>query len=187
MIFEKSDILGLVIITPRKFGDSRGYFMETFRQDMFEANVGSFVFVQDNHSLSADIGTVRGLHFQLEPTAQGKLVRCVAGALIDIAVDIRKGSPTYGCHIAVELTSENGKQLWIPPGFAHGFCTVAANTEISYKVTNYYSAEHDCGILWSDPAINIDWPVEANKAILSDKDMKQPTLANIPEAFTYRA
>jgi len=161
--------------------------METFRHELFEANVGSFVFVQDNQSMSAEVGTVRGLHFQLEPKAQGKLVRCVAGAILDVVVDIRKGSPTFGQHVAVELTAENGKQLWVPPGFAHGFCTLAPSTEISYKVTNYYSAEHDRGILWNDPAIGIEWPIEAGKAILSDKDRKQPTLANLPDAFTYHA
>ncbi|RWX78851.1 dTDP-4-dehydrorhamnose 3,5-epimerase [Neorhizobium lilium] len=185
MYFEKLDISGLFLITPKKFGDSRGYFMETFRQALFAEHVGPFEFVQDNQSLSAEVGTVRGLHFQLEPKAQGKLVRCVAGALLDVAVDIRSGSPTYGKHIAVELTAENGRQLWVPPGFAHGFCTLAPNTEISYKVTNYYSGEHDRGLLWNDPAIGIDWPVEAEKAALSEKDRKQPPLADLGDVFTY--
>ncbi len=187
MQFETFKIPDLVLITPKKFGDSRGYFMETFRQELFEENVGPFLFVQDNQSMSAEVGTVRGLHFQLDPKAQGKLVRCVAGALADVAVDIRKGSPTYGQYVSVELTAENGKQLWVPPGFAHGFCTLAPNTEISYKVTNYYSAEHDRGLLWNDPSIGIDWPVEAAKAVLSDKDIKQPGLSSLPEAFNYRA
>ncbi len=185
MNFEKLDIPDVVLIEPKKFGDSRGYFMETFRQSLFTEHLGDFEFVQDNQSLSAEVGTVRGLHFQLDPMAQGKLVRCIAGALLDIAVDIRTGSPTYGKHVAVELTAENGRQLWVPPGFAHGFCTLAPNTEISYKVTNYYSAEHDRGLLWNDPALGIKWPVEADKAALSDKDRKQPQLSDLGSVFTY--
>jgi dTDP-4-dehydrorhamnose 3,5-epimerase len=185
MNFAKLDIPDVVLIEPKKFGDSRGYFMETFRQSLFAEHVGDFDFVQDNQSLSAEVGTVRGLHFQLDPMAQGKLVRCIAGALVDVAVDIRTGSPTYGKHVAVELTAENGRQLWVPPGFAHGFCTLTPNTEISYKVTNYYSAEHDRGLLWNDPVLGIDWPVEADKAALSDKDRKQPSLADLGTVFTY--
>jgi dTDP-4-dehydrorhamnose 3,5-epimerase len=186
MIFEPTKINDVTLITPKKFGDSRGYFMETFRQELFEANVGPFEFVQDNQSLSAEAGTVRGLHFQLEPKAQGKLVRCIAGALLDVAVDIRTGSPTFGQHVAAELSAENGCQLWVPAGFAHGFCTLEPNTVISYKVTNYYSAEHDRGLLWNDPALGIEWPVETGKAILSDKDRKQPELAGLGEVFQYR-
>ncbi len=186
MHFEPLAIPDVVLVAPKKFGDSRGYFMETFRQSLFVAHVGAWEFVQDNQSLSAEVGTVRGLHFQLEPKAQGKLVRCIAGALLDVAVDIRQGSPTFGKHVAVELTAENGKQLWVPPGFAHGFCTLAPNTEISYKVTNYYSAEHDRGLLWNDPALSIDWPVEAGQAMLSDKDTRQPKLAELGDAFTYQ-
>jgi dTDP-4-dehydrorhamnose 3,5-epimerase len=157
--------------------------MEVFRHDLFQANVGSFEFVQDNQSLSAEIGTVRGLHFQLDPMAQGKLVRCVAGALLDVAVDIRHDSPTFGQHVTAELTAENGCQLWVPPGFAHAFCTLAPNTEINYKVTNYYSREHDRGLLWNDPALGIPWPVSAEKAVLSDKDKVQPKLAELAEIF----
>lgn len=185
MQFEPTSIPEVVVITPKKFGDTRGYFMETFRQSLFEENIGRFAFVQDNQSISAEVGTVRGLHFQLEPKAQGKLVRCIAGALLDVAVDIRTGSPTYGKHVAVELTAENGRQLWVPPGFAHGFCTLVPNTEISYKVTDYYSAEHDRGLLWQDPALGIDWPVKAEQVALSDKDKRQPTLADLGDAFTY--
>jgi dTDP-4-dehydrorhamnose 3,5-epimerase len=185
MKFEKATLTDVIVISPKKFGDSRGYFMETFRQSLFAEHVGAFEFVQDNQSLSAEAGTVRGLHFQLDPKAQGKLVRCIAGALLDVAVDIRKGSPTFGKHVAVELTAENGKQLWVPPGFAHGFCTLAPNTEISYKVTNYYSAEHDRGLLWNDPALGIDWPVDPGQVILSDKDRRQPRLAELGDAFNY--
>ncbi|WP_411033087.1 dTDP-4-dehydrorhamnose 3,5-epimerase [Shinella sp. BYT-45] len=185
MFFEKTIVPDVILITPKKFGDARGYFMETFRQALFAEHVGPFEFVQDNQSLSAEAGTVRGLHFQLEPKAQGKLVRCIAGALLDVAVDIRKGSPTFGKHVAVELTAENGRQLWVPPGFAHGFCTLAPHTEISYKVTDYYSAEHDRGLRWDDPALGIDWPVAAGKAILSEKDRHQPVLTDLGTVFTY--
>jgi dTDP-4-dehydrorhamnose 3,5-epimerase len=185
MNFEKLGIAGLLLIEPKKFGDSRGYFMETFRANLFEAEAGPFTFVQDNRSLSAEVGTIRGLHFQLEPRAQGKLVSCIAGALLDVAVDIRTGSPTYGKHVAVELTPDNGRQLWVPPGFAHGFCTLKPDTMISYKVTDYYSAEHDRGLLWNDPAIGIDWPVAADKAHLSEKDQKQPTLADLQANFVF--
>lgn len=185
MNFEKLEIPGLLLIEPKRFGDSRGYFMETFRANLFEEHAGPFTFVQDNRSLSAEVGTIRGLHFQLEPRAQGKLVSCIAGALIDVAVDIRTGSPTYGKHIAVELTPENGKQLWVPPGFAHGFCTLKPDTMISYKVTDYYSAEQDRGLLWNDPALAIDWPVSVDKAHLSEKDLKQPKLADLKASFVY--
>ncbi|MCK8780594.1 dTDP-4-dehydrorhamnose 3,5-epimerase [Rhizobium sp. NTR19] len=175
----------IVLIEPKRFGDARGYFSETFRQDLFTQNVADVQFVQDNRSMSAAVGTVRGLHFQLEPKAQGKLVSCTTGALLDVAVDIRTGSPTYGKFVAEELSAENGRQLWVPPGFAHGFCTLVPNTEISYKVTDYYSAEHDRGLLWNDPALGIDWPVAAEKAVLSDKDKKQPKLADLGEVFRY--
>jgi dTDP-4-dehydrorhamnose 3,5-epimerase len=183
MNFEQLAISDVVLITPQKHGDNRGYFMEVFRHDLFLEHVGEFAFVQDNQSLSAEVGTVRGLHFQLEPKAQGKLVRCVAGALLDVAVDIRRGSATFGQHVAAELTAENGCQLWVPPGFAHGFCTLAPNTEINYKVTNYYSREHDRGLLWNDPALSISWPVSVEKAVLSDKDKLQPKLSELPDTF----
>ncbi|WJH39058.1 dTDP-4-dehydrorhamnose 3,5-epimerase [Aliirhizobium terrae] len=185
MIFERLYIPDVILITPTKFGDSRGYFMETFRASLFESEAGPFQFVQDNRSLSLEVGTVRGLHFQIDPMAQGKLVSCAAGSLLDVAVDIRLGSPTYGKHVAVELTPDNGKQLWVPPGFAHGFCTLAPSTEISYKVTNYYSAENDRGLLWNDPALAIEWPVEPEMAVLSEKDKQQPRLADLGSVFSY--
>jgi dTDP-4-dehydrorhamnose 3,5-epimerase len=187
MQFERQPIPDLVVIIPKRFGDGRGYFMETFVAKLFESEVGQFHFVQDNRSLSAEVGTVRGLHYQLDPKAQGKLVSCSAGAMLDVAVDIRAGSPTYGRHVAVELTAENARQLWIPSGFAHGFCTLEPNTVVSYKVTEYYSPEHDRGMLWSDPALGIAWPVAADKAVLSDKDRKQPFLADAQANFTYTA
>jgi dTDP-4-dehydrorhamnose 3,5-epimerase len=185
MLFKVTQIPEIVLIEPKRFGDARGYFSETFRQDLFTQNVADVQFVQDNRSMSAAVGTVRGLHFQLEPKAQGKLVSCTAGALLDVAVDIRTGSPTYGKFVAEELSAENGRQLWVPPGFAHGFCTLLPNTEISYKVTDYYSAEHDRGLLWNDPVLGIEWPVEPDKAILSDKDKKQSRLADLGEVFRY--
>lgn len=185
MQFLRLDMPEVVLITPKRFGDNRGYFSETFRKDRFSEEVGSFEFVQDNQSLSAEVGTVRGLHFQLNPRAQGKLVRCIVGAILDVAVDIRAGSPTFGRHVKAELTAENGCQLWIPSGFAHGFCTLEPNSILSYKVTDYYSAEHDRGLLWNDPDLAIEWPVEPEKAVLSTKDLAQPRLADLQANFVY--
>lgn len=185
MQFERLDIPDVILITPKKFGDERGYFMESFRKSLFEEAVGNFDFVQDNQSLSADTGTIRGLHFQLEPKAQGKLVSCVTGAILDVAVDIRTGSPTYGHHVTAELTPDNGQMLWVPAGFAHGFCTLEANTKVSYKVTEYYSPEHDRGLAYDDPEIGINWPIASGKAVLSAKDRRQPTLAELGAVFTY--
>lgn len=187
MQFEPTSIPSVVLITPKRHGDARGYFMESFRADMFEAEVGPITFVQDNQSLSAEVGTVRGLHFQLNPRAQGKLVRCIAGAILDVAVDIRQGSPTFGQHVTAELSADNGCQLWVPVGFAHGFCTLEPDSIISYKVTDYYSPEHDRGLLWNDPDLGIDWPVDPQKAILSAKDQVQPRLADVVSNFAYAA
>ena len=186
MNFERTVIAEVVVIVPKKIGDSRGYFSETFRKDEFLKNVGDVEFVQDNQSLSAETGTIRGLHFQLDPRAQGKLVRCLAGAILDVAVDIRKGSPTYGQHVKIELTADNGHQLWVPPGFAHGFCTIEPNSIISYKVTDYYSPQHDRGLLWNDPELGIAWPVGAEAAVISAKDKVQPRLADLRAAFVYQ-
>ncbi|MCM5555950.1 dTDP-4-dehydrorhamnose 3,5-epimerase [Pleomorphomonas sp. NRK KF1] len=185
MQFERSAIDGLFVVVPHRHGDSRGYFVETFREDLFSAAVGPVHFVQDNQSMSAEVGTVRGLHFQLNPRAQGKLVRCLVGSILDVAVDIRRGSPTYGQHVKVELSADNGQQLWVPPGFAHGFCTLEPNTVIAYKVTDYYSPEHDRGLRWNDPALAIDWPVAEDKAILSAKDRVQPLLSELDADFIY--
>ncbi|EHJ58184.1 dTDP-rhamnose-3,5-epimerase [Novosphingobium pentaromativorans US6-1] len=173
------------LIIPRHIGDERGYFAETFRTDVFARECGDWTFVQDNESLSARAGTVRGLHFQTEPYAQGKLVRCTAGALFDVAVDIRAGSPTYGQWVAKTLTPENGRQLWIPAGFAHGFCSLEPNTVIAYKVTGYYSAECDKGLAWDDPAIGIVWPDVAHPDTLSSKDRQQPRLSELPAYFSW--
>jgi dTDP-4-dehydrorhamnose 3,5-epimerase len=179
------DIAGVKLLIPRHIGDERGYFAEVFRADLFASYVGEHGFVQDNESRSARVGTIRGLHFQSEPHVQGKLVRCTAGALFDVAVDIRQGSPTYGQWIGETLSPDNGKQLWVPPGFAHGFCSLEPNTVISYKVTGYYSAECDKGLAWDDPAIGIAWPEVADADTLSPKDRKQPLLSNLPAYFTW--
>jgi len=175
----------VMLLTPRHIGDERGYFAETFRADLFEQTCGNWTFVQDNESRSARAGTVRGLHFQSEPHAQGKLVRCTAGALFDVAVDIRRGSPTYGQWVGEMLTPDNGRQLWIPPGFAHGFCSLEPDTVICYKVTGYYSAECDKGLAWNDRIICVTWPDIADPETLSGKDRAQPLLANLPEYFTW--
>lgn len=177
------DIPDVKIIRPKKFGDHRGFFSETYTKKTFEAAGLHYDFVQDNHSLSAEIGTVRGLHFQLPPFAQDKLVRVVRGAILDVAVDIRKGSPTFGRHVSAVISAADWNQILVPIGFAHGFCTLEPDTEVIYKVTNYYSAEHDRGLLWNDPELGIDWPVSADKARLSDKDHKHPTFAQLGDWF----
>ena len=171
------------IIRPKKFGDHRGFFSETYNKKTFEAAGLHYDFVQDNQSLSAEVGTVRGLHFQLPPFAQDKLVRVVRGAILDVAVDIRRGSPTFGQHVSAVISAADWNQILVPIGFAHGFCTLEPDTEVIYKVTNYYSAEHDRGLLWNDPALGIDWPVAADKARLSDKDHKHPTFAQLGDWF----
>ncbi|MDB5649796.1 MAG: rfbC [Hyphomicrobiales bacterium] len=181
--FENLAIQGLAKVTPARIGDARGYFSETFRDDLFRAHVGNFTFVQHNQSLSGPVGTVRGLHFQLQPAGQGKLIRCLRGAILDVAVDLRRSSPTYGKHVALELRAESGSQLWIPEGFAHGFCTLEPDTEVAYLVTAYYSPEHDRGLRWNDPALGIDWPVNENTALLSPKDTRQPFLSELDTTF----
>lgn len=177
------DIPDVKIIRPKKFGDHRGFFSETYTKKTFEAAGLQYDFVQDNHSLSAEVGTVRGLHFQLPPFAQDKLVRVVRGAILDVAVDIRKGSPTFGRHVSAVISAAEWNQILVPIGFAHGFCTLEPDTEVIYKVTNYYSPEHDRGLLWNDPELGIDWPVSADKAHLSDKDHKHPTFAQLGDWF----
>lgn len=177
------DIPDVKIIRPKKFGDHRGFFSETYTKKTFEAAGLHYDFVQDNQSLSAEVGTIRGLHFQLPPFAQDKLVRVVRGAILDVAVDIRKGSPTFGRHVSAVISAVEWNQILVPVGFAHGFCTLEPDTEVIYKVTNYYSPEHDRGLLWNDPELGIDWPVSADKARLSDKDYKHPTLAQLTDLF----
>jgi dTDP-4-dehydrorhamnose 3,5-epimerase len=180
---EATAIPDVKILTPKRFGDHRGFFTEIYNRQRFAEAGITTEFVQDNHSLSAAVGTVRGLHFQSEPFAQAKLVRVVRGRILDVAVDIRRSSPTFGRHVAVELSAENGRQLFIPVGFAHGFCTLEPDTEIQYKVSAYYAAAHDHGIAWDDPALGIEWPVPPDEAVLSDKDRRQPMLADLPLYF----
>ena len=187
MEFRNFDLAGPVEIVPRKFGDDRGYFSEVYRVDQFVANVGPIDVVQENESLSRRLGTVRGLHFQTEPFAQGKLVRCLSGAIFDVAVDLRSDAPTYGHWISAELSAGQGNQLWVPPGFAHGFCTLQPDTVVCYKVTAYYSPECDKGLAWDDPAIGVVWPTCADPETLSAKDRVQPKLADLPAYFTYEA
>ena len=176
MNVERLALPGVLLLTPPRFGDSRGWFSETFNAArMAEAGV-SGNFVQDNQSLSARPGTVRGLHFQIPPSAQGKLVRVLRGAIWDVAVDIRHGSDSFGRHAAATLSAENGSQLWVPPGFAHGFCTLEPNTEVFYKVTAAYDRDAERGIAWDDPALALPWPVTADSAALSEKDRVLPHL-----------
>ena len=179
----KTEIEDVLIIEPKVFGDHRGWFTETYSKEKFE-NLGiDIVFIQDNHSFSAQKGTLRGLHFQQNPKAQTKLVRCTKGKILDVAVDIREGSPTYKKWVAVELTEENKKQLLVPKGFAHGFITLTENVEVQYKVDEYYSPENDRSIRFDDPEINIDWGIE--NPILSDKDLKAQMLSESDVNFKY--
>ncbi len=181
------DIPDIFQIIPRRYTDERGFFSEVYREDTFRNQAGVVVFVQDNHSLSRRKGTIRGLHYQKPPRAQGKLVRVSRGAILDVAVDVREGSPAHGRHVAVELSADNGKQLWVPPGFLHGFCTLADDTEVLYKVTDYHSPEHDGAVSWNDPALGIAWPALAAEATVSDKDRRAPGLSDVGGLFIYRA
>lgn len=176
-------IPGLLLITPRRFPDKRGFFSELYNKRELEAAGIDDVFVQDNLSLSAQPGTIRGLHFQSPPHAQTKLVRVSRGRIFDVALDLRPSSATRGQHVAVELSSENGHQLYIPEGFAHGFCTLEPDTAVVYKVSSYYEPQAEAGILWSDPALKIDWPVQARDAILSEKDSVLPLLKDAAPAL----
>ena len=179
------DIDGPILFTPTRHGDDRGFVSETFSARRLEEHTGPLRVVQDNHTLSRSAGTLRGLHFQAPPMAQAKLVRVVRGAAYDVAVDIRVGSPTYGRHIGVELSASNWRQFWIPEGFAHGFCTLEPDTELEYKLTSYYSPEHDRGIAWNDPDLAIAWPLRAGEPLLSPKDSAQPALSTLPAYFQW--
>lgn len=174
---------GFILIEADKREDARGSFQETYHEERFLALGIRAHFVQDNYSISREPGTIRGLHYQLEPAAQAKLVRVTSGAVYDVIVDIRQGSPTYGKWRGFLLTAANSRQLYVPPGFAHGFCTLAPQTEVLYKVDQYYSPQHDRGILWSDPALAIDWPVSG--PVLSDKDRKHPPLEAADHSFIW--
>jgi dTDP-4-dehydrorhamnose 3,5-epimerase len=183
MEFRTFELDGPVEIIPRKIEDERGYFAEIFRQSSFAERAGRVEFAQDNQSLSVRAGTVRGLHFQTNPAAQGKLVRCLAGSLLDVAVDLRADSSTYGRWVSVVLSANDCNQLWVPVGFGHGFCTLEPNTIINYRVTNYYSPENDKGVAWDDPDIGVTWPDIADADTLSAKDRCQPYLAELPAYF----
>jgi dTDP-4-dehydrorhamnose 3,5-epimerase len=185
MKVETTDLAGVLILTPRVFADDRGFFLETYSHKAMTAAGIPDVFVQDNHALSKDRGVVRGLHLQCPPVPQGKLVRCLRGAILDVAVDVRHGSPTFGRHVAIELTAANHRQLWVPPGFLHGYATLEPDTEVAYKVTGYYAPECDRAVAWNDPALAIAWPVTAAEAILSPKDKAARPLAEHPVYFRY--
>lgn len=172
---------GAYLIEPVVHGDYRGFFMESYNEQLLQQHGITYNFIQDNHSLSAEAGVIRGLHYQLDPKAQTKLVRVLTGVIYDVIVDIRKKSPTYGQWVGEILSEYNHRQLLVPKGFAHGFCTLVPNTQVVYKVDEYYSPEHDRGILWNDPALGIDWPMP--KPILSDKDEKHPVLAEADNNF----
>jgi dTDP-4-dehydrorhamnose 3,5-epimerase len=172
-------IRGPLLLRTRKFADERGFVSETFSARELAQLVGPVHFVQENHALSRAAGTVRGLHFQAAPAAQGKLLRVVHGAVFDVAVDIRPGSPTWGAHVAITLRAGTLEQFWIPAGFAHGFCTLEPDTEVIYKLTSYYSPEHERGIAWDDPGLAIDWPVSGAAAVLSPRDRSLPRLASL--------
>ena len=171
------------IIKPRKLGDHRGFFSETYNKHALAQAGIALEFVQDNHSLSVSRGVVRGLHYQTPPFAQDKLVRVVRGAILDVAVDLRRSSPTFGKHVSAVISAEEWNQILVPVGFAHGFCTLAPDTEVIYKVTNYYSPAHDKGVRWNDPALGINWPVHEGDAIVSDKDKVQPLFSELEFFF----
>ena len=184
MEIEEASLPGVRMLRPRRHGDHRGFFAETFRQQSYAALGVDASFVQDNHSVSAVVGTVRGLHFQAPPAAQAKLVRCGRGAIFDVAVDIRRGSPTYGCWAGYTLSAENGAQLYIPVGFAHGFATLEPDSEIIYKCSDYYAPETEGALRWDDPDIGIKWPL-TSAPVLSEKDAAAPLLAGFNSPFTF--
>ena len=180
-----TDIADIKLLKPVRHVDSRGFFSEVFREDALQEHGIDIQFVQDNHSLSVNKGVVRGLHFQIPPSAQAKLLRVTAGSIFDVAVDIRWGSPSFGRHFAGVLSAADWNQILIPEGFAHGYCTLEPDTAVIYKVNAYYSPEHDRGLLWNDPALGIAWPVSANEALVSDKDRTHPVLSELPRYFLY--
>ena len=176
---------GVLLLRPRRFVDARGYFVETHNKETFAKAGIDVTFVQDNQSFSRARGTVRALHFQVPPFAQAKLVRVLRGSVYDVVVDVRMGSPTYGRWIAIELDAESGDELFVPRGFAHGFCTREGDTEVAYKVDNRYAPDHDSGIVWNDPTLAIPWPVAEADAVLSDKDRKLGAFKDLVSPFRY--
>jgi len=185
MNVQETALAGVLLLTPQRHGDARGFFSESWNKKLMSQNGIDIDFCQDNHSLSEQVGTVRGLHFQTPPHAQDKLVRCGRGLLFDVAVDIRKGSPTFGQWVGFELSFENGHQLLVPKGFAHGFVTRAPGTEIIYKCSDYYAPECDRALKWDDPDIGIDWGLAQSDAVLSDKDASAPGLADLDNPFEW--
>lgn len=184
MHFQRLSIPDVVLVSPKRFGDSRGFFSETYRANKYVENGIAGPFVQDNHAYSADAGVLRGLHFQRPPTAQAKLVQCTRGAIFDVAVDIRRSSPTFGQHVSAELSAENGAQLYVPVGFAHGYLTLTADCDVQYKVSDYYSPEDEGGLAWDDPEVGIDWPLGPEHLTLSQKDKTLPTLSELHTPFS---
>jgi dTDP-4-dehydrorhamnose 3,5-epimerase len=187
MEVKATDIPGVLLVKPRFFHDARGYFVETYIARVAREVGLKAEFVQDNQALSFKRGTVRALHFQVAPRVQGKLVRVLRGSICDVAVDLRVGSPTYGRWVAATLTAQSGEQLFVPRGFAHGYCTLEPDTEVAYKVDDYYAPDCEQGIIWNDPTLAIGWPVSAADAVLSDKDRKLPRLADFTSPFRYDA
>jgi dTDP-4-dehydrorhamnose 3,5-epimerase len=184
MIAEPLAIPEIKLLTPPRFADPRGFFSETWSAARYAALGVAGPFVQDNHVLSRERGTVRGLHLQVAPFVQGKLVRVVRGAIWDVAVDVRRGSPTYGKHVAAELSAENWQQLWVPGGFLHGYCSLLPDTEVIYKVTALWDRAAERGVTWDDPDLALPWPISPDEAVLSDKDRELPRLRDCPAWFT---
>jgi dTDP-4-dehydrorhamnose 3,5-epimerase len=185
MLISETGLPGVMLIRPLRHCDARGCFAEIFREDIFARHGIGVHFVQENYSRSESANVIRGLHFQIPPFAQAKLIRVTSGAILDVAVDIRWGSPDYGRHTATVLTAVTEDQLYIPEGFAHGFRTLEPNTGVQYRVNSYYSREHDRGLLWNDPKLRIDWQLEGAEPLLSERDRRHPPLAELPHFFTY--
>jgi len=186
MKIESLAIPDVKLLTPKKHEDPRGFFVESWNRRLLQEHGIDIEFVQDNHSLSVPAGTLRGMHFQAPPFAQAKLVRCTRGSILDVAVDIRVGSATFGQAVTARLSAKNMQQMLVPEGFAHGFCTLEDDTEVQYKVNAYYSAECDGGLAWDDPAVGIEWPVTAETVLLSEKDQHLPKLAELDNPFRYQ-
>jgi dTDP-4-dehydrorhamnose 3,5-epimerase len=185
MDVKATKLQGILVLRPQRFADARGYFVETYTDRVFRQAGVAATFVQDNLSFSLRRGTIRGLHFQLPPASQAKLVRVIRGSVYDVAVDLRIGSPTHGQWIAERLTADGGEQIYVPHGFAHGFCTLEADTEVAYKVDSYYAPDCDSGIIWNDPTLNIPWPVAPDAAMLSVKDRTLGTFRAFKSPFHY--
>ncbi|MCR9222553.1 MAG: dTDP-4-dehydrorhamnose 3,5-epimerase [Hyphomonas sp.] len=183
MKFERQALPDVILVTPDRHGDARGFFSETFRANTYESAGIAGPFVQDNHAWSADAGVLRGLHFQVPPKAQAKLIRCTRGAILDVAVDLRRSSPTFGQHVSAQLSAENGQQLFVPEGFAHGYLTLTPDCVVVYKMTEYYAPEAEGGLAWDDPDLGIDWPLKDARPTLSTKDAELPGLASFDSPF----